>query len=242
MKKIVVLILLIMLVGQVGCPSNRSQPNGGAIAGRAYVEQEDGSRVLATPEGSGGRSSAPARPTGSDQDWLSQFELTERSGKLVSSESLKGQPYVLSFFFSTCPTICKRQNEKISQLQKRFKGQPVRLVSITCDPEVDVPEVLSIYADSFQADPEQWLFLTGDLNYLRRVGSEMFALAVDRRFHAEKLLLVDSEGKIFGAYDWNQDSQFQLLQGDLEAMIQAGGKLPMKAEPPQSSRIDLEDA
>lgn len=66
---------------------------------------------------------APVRkPSGSDADWLKEFELTERSGKLVSSESLKGQPYVLSFFFSTCPTICKRQNEKVSQIQKKFKG------------------------------------------------------------------------------------------------------------------------
>jgi protein SCO1 len=240
MQKSSVLSLLLLSGLLMGCPSNRGeQPSG--VAGRAYVEKEDGTRVLATPEGSGGSNSAPVRPKGSEKDWLNNFELTERSGKLINSESLKGQPYVLSFFFSTCPTICKRQNEKVSQLQKRFKGQPVRLVSITCDPEVDVPEVLSIYADSFQADSNQWLFLTGDMEYLRRVGAEMFFLAVDRRFHAEKLLLVDSEGQIYGAYDWNQDAQFQMLQTDLEAMIKAGGKLPMKAKPPQTPAIDPED-
>lgn len=239
MRKIAFVGPLILSSLLVGCPSNGSKEG---IAGRAWVENEDGTKVPARIDGTGGRNSAPVRkPTGSDAEWLKEFELTERSGKLVSSESLKGQPYVLSFFFSTCPTICKRQNEKVAQIQKKFKSQPVKLVSITCDPEVDVPEVLSIYADGFNADREQWLFLTGDLPYLRRVGAEMYFLPVDRRFHAEKLLLVDADGQIFGSYNWNVDEQLTLLQTDIEAMIQAGGRLPKKADDPSKKSAETDD-
>lgn len=239
MQKTVGWLLILQIGFFAGCPSNNGDQSD--VAGHAYIENEDGKLELATAEGSGGHRSAPTRPAGSEADWLKNFELTERSGRLVNSESLKGQPYVLSFFFSTCPTICKRQNEKVSQLQKQFKGQPIRLVSITCDPEVDVPEVLSIYADGFQADKDQWLFLTGEMTYLRRVGAEMFFLAVDFRFHAEKLLLIDGDGKIYGSYDWNQEEQFQLLQADMTAMIQAGGRLPEKAQSPKTPNIDPED-
>lgn len=240
MRRSIIALPVLILGLLTGCPS--SQKDKDVVAGRAWVEDENGKKIPATVDGTGGKKSAPVRkPAGSEADWLKQFELTERSGKLVNSEELKGQPYVLSFFFTTCPTICKRQNEKVAQLQKKFKGQAVKLVSITCDPEVDVPEVLSIYADDLKADPKQWLFLTGDLTYLRRVGAEMYFLPVDRRFHAEKLLLIDADGEIFGGYDWNVDEQFTNLQTDLEAMIKAGGRLPKKPNESNKPEIDPED-
>lgn len=231
MRRLMTILFPILLASLlVGCPSSRKDKD--VVAGKAWVEDENGNRVPATLEGTSTRRSPHRKPEGSDEKWLKQFELTERSGKLVSSQQLKGQPYVLSFFFTTCPTICTRQNEKIAQLQKKFKGQPIKFVSITCDPEVDIPQVMKIYADNFKADPEQWLFLTGDLEYLRRVGSEMFFLPVDRRFHAEKLLLIDADGEIYGGYDWNVEEQFKNLQTDMQAMIKDGGKLPKKPDEP----------
>lgn len=101
--------------------------------------------------------------------------------------------------------------------------------------------MLSIYADGFNADREQWLFLTGDLPYLRRVGAEMYFLPVDRRFHAEKLLLIDADGQIFGSYNWNVDEQFAMLQTDIEAMIQAGGGLPKKADDLSKKSAETDD-
>lgn len=208
-----------------GCSSPES---GKGVAGRAFVEDEHGNLVLADQIPSQGTSKAPIRPGDSvdEKDWLKEFELTERSGSSVSSRDLKGQPYVVSFFFTTCPTICKRQNEKVKLLQEQFQGQPIRLVSITCDPDVDNPEVLSIYADQFSADPEQWLFLTGELEYIRRVGAEIFFLPVDRRFHADKFLLVDADGNIFRTYEWPEDKAWESLLVDIQKMIDAGGRLP----------------
>lgn len=232
--------LAIALVASfTGCPSGN---NRGPIAGQAWVENEQGEKVPATIDGTSGRRSAPVHlPSGSDAKWLKHFELTERSGKLVNSESLKGQPYVVGFFFSTCPTICKRQNEKVAELQRKFKGQPVKLLSISCDPEVDVPEVLTKYAEGFRADAEQWLFLTGDLAYIRRVGAEMYFLPVDRRFHAEKLLLVDGDGEIYDTYNWNLEERCTQLHSDIAAMLKAGGRLPKKPEAESQSTRNPED-
>jgi protein SCO1/2 len=153
------------------------------------------------------------------EGWLRDFQLTERSGREVTSGSLLGQPYVVSFFFSTCPSVCVMQNQKVQQLQTAFAGQPIRFVAISVDPTVDTPEKLREYADRYKADPEQWLFLTGDLLHIRRVGGEMYRVAVDEKFHTEKFILVDADGKVKDYYTWTEPRQFEKLKADIESML-----------------------
>lgn len=159
-----------------------------------------------------------ARPP-ENEAWLSRFELTERSGQLVKSEELLGKPYVVSFFFTTCPSVCPQQNQKIKQLQAEFEGQDVRFLSISVDPETDTPEVLREYAARFGADKDQWLFLTGDLTYIRRIAGEIFQQPVNKGFHTERFVLVDRQGKIEGFYSWPEPRQFEQLQEAIGEML-----------------------
>lgn len=158
-------------------------------------------------------------PSMAPEGWMTDFVLTERKGNTVSSDDLKGQPYIVSFFYSTCPSICVQQNQMVKELQKEFEGEGVRFVSISVDPETDTPEAMREYAARFGADPEKWLFMTGDLTYIRRVGAEVFRLAVDQKFHTEKFVLVDAEGAIVGYYSWPEPKQFQKLKADIRNMI-----------------------
>jgi protein SCO1/2 len=166
--------------------------------------------------------SDPSHPP-DDAEWMSRFELTERSGKTVTSEQLLGQPYLVSFFYTTCPSICIQQNQKLQELQKEFENQGVRFVAISCDPETDTPERLREYAARFGADEEQWLFMTGDLTYIRRVGAEVFQLPVNQKFHTERFVLVDPTGKIEGFYNWPEPRQFEKLKEKIRQML-AGNK------------------
>ena len=238
-------LLLMCGIVFVAAYSQRStMPEG--QAGVMYLETEDGEKVeisdlrpaertlppvvegSAKPkDGSSGSPAFVAGPTkeGADEEWLTKFTLIERSGKRMGSAELKGQPYVAGFFFTSCPSICPKQNEKVKQLQEKFKGQPIRLVSISCDPEVDRPEVLAAYADRFQADKEQWLFFTGDLPYVSRVGAEYFGLGIMRYAHPEKFALMDAEGKLFGYYTWSDANQWQALQADMARLVAAGGTI-----------------
>lgn len=156
------------------------------------------------------------------EGWLSKFELTERSGKQVSSDDLLGEPYVVSFFFTTCVATCPMQNEKLKILQEEFYGKGVRFLSISVDPEIDTPEVLTKYAHRFEADPDQWLFLTGDLTYIRRIGAEIFRLPIRRRFHTDRFILVDAAGEIAGIYEWPEPSQFNRLKADIATLLEKG--------------------
>jgi protein SCO1 len=160
-----------------------------------------------------------SEPLMAPEGWMTEFALTERTGQRVSSDDLLGKPYVVSFFFTTCPSICVTQNQKVQELQKEFAGTGVRFVSISVDPQTDTPEALREYAARFGADPEKWLFMTGDLLYIRRVGAEVFRLPVDEKFHTERFVLVDARGEIVGYYNWPEAKQFQKLKADIRKQL-----------------------
>jgi protein SCO1/2 len=91
------------------------------------------------------------------------FALTERSGRTVTRADLLGHVTILNFIYTHCQETCPAQSLALARLQDEFAGAPdLRLVSVTVDPRHDTPEVLSAYAGRHAADPERWLFLTGD--------------------------------------------------------------------------------
>jgi cytochrome oxidase Cu insertion factor (SCO1/SenC/PrrC family) len=139
---------------------------------------------------------------------LHEFELVERSGRAVRLADLRGAPFVLAFVFTTCSGPCPRISGAMSELQRELAGSPVRLVTVSVDPETDTPEVLSRYARSLGADPERWLFLTGDERQIDALAlSALAARAKDpsapvgmQVTHSTRLLVVDAAGRIRGLY------------------------------------------
>lgn len=150
-----------------------------------------------------------------------EFALTERSGEEFGSQQLQGYPYVVCFFFTTCPASCIQQTQKFKQLQQEFAGTAVRFVSISVDPSTDTPETLREYAARFGADPDQWLFMTGDMSEIRKVGVESFWLPVEEKFHTDRFVLIDAAGEIVGVYDWPQPRQLQRLKDDIRQLLEA---------------------
>lgn len=135
--------------------------------------------------------------------WLDEFELTERSGKKFDSKDMTGKVWAASFFFADCPGECHQQNLAIAQVAKEYAPKGVTFVSITCNPERDTPQRLQEYARTYTKSPDEWLFLTGELDYIRRVGAEYFGVAVDKNTHGSRLILVDKWGNLRGYYSTN---------------------------------------
>ncbi|MEE2937485.1 MAG: SCO family protein [Planctomycetota bacterium] len=219
--RMLVNVALILIVGvSLGMTIRALRPAKGP--GPDDVVYTNESPLLEVDDFSGIENPEPAKPP-EGEAWLSRFELTERSGETIRSEDLVGEPYVVSFFFSTCPSICVQQNQKIKELQDEFEGQGVRFVAISVDPETDTPEQLREYAARFGADPEQWLFMTGDLTYIRRIGAEIFQQPVDQKFHTERFVLVDPSGEIEGFYTWSEPVQLDRLKKTISGMIEGEG-------------------
>lgn len=168
---------------------------------------------------------------------LTRFEFTERDGEGFSSDELKGQVYVASFFFASCPATCRAQNEKMQTLQRLYAGQDVRFLSITCDPQTDTPDVLTRYAEMFNADKDQWLFLTGDLNYTTQVGHNYFGVPVARQGHTEKFIVVDRAGNIRGYFHWAKPDEFAKLQKLIDELL---AESPEQAAAFKSAESDVD--
>ncbi len=132
------------------------------------------------------------------------FEFIDQNGDTVSNKTLLGKVYILDFFFTTCPTICTPMSRNLSQItQKLEKYEDYRSVSITIDPDNDTPEVLSRYADRYQANDSTWHFLTGDKEKIYQLAREGFKSYVGvsddpaiRFEHSGNFALVDRNGYI----------------------------------------------
>ena len=164
---------------------------------------------------------------------LSDFSLTERSGRVLSLGDLRGKVCVFDFIFTRCMGPCPAMTKQMDELRKTFQrwpqGDQIRLVSVTVDPEYDTPEVLRRYATSTlaQADSEDWLFLTGEkmriyalINAFKLPVGE---LSVNDFFHSTKFVLVDQRGRIRGFYDGLEAHEREALIRDAQVVLAEGG-------------------
>jgi len=161
---------------------------------------------------------------------VTDFTLTDRSGRSVSLSDLAGSPWVADFIFTRCTGLCPILSDHMRKLQEVLHARAdVRLVSISVDPQHDTPKVLAAYAERNGADPGRWYFLTGDWVATRRLVSEGFRLAVSRGdpeevaegelvTHSDRMVLVDGRGRVRGYYHGTEDEAIDLLVADLELL------------------------
>lgn len=161
------------------------------------------------------------------------FSLIERSGRQLGLPDLKGKIWIANFIYTNCPDTCPIQTAQMKELQSEFKDQEkLRLVSITVDPERDSTAVLSKYASRFGADPERWLFLTGEKEAIHRLAQEGFFLgAVEipkakrpasgaTHTHSPRFVLVDRGSQIRGYYVSTDAEAMKRLRRDLKILLE----------------------
>jgi protein SCO1/2 len=160
-----------------------------------------------------------------------EFSLIERSGKRVELANLRGKIWVADFIYTACTDTCPLQSAEMAKLQEALGHVPkLNLVSFSVDPARDNPKVLSRYADRFKADPERWLFLTGDKQQVRRLAQEGFKLSAAPEptaggkdngiiLHSARFVLVDETAQIRGYYDSRDADALQRLRHDLDKLL-----------------------
>ncbi len=144
---------------------------------------------------------------------LADFSMTSQSGRIVRRADLLGQVWVADVIFTRCPGPCARMTTRMADLQASIPPQwPVKLVSLTTDPEYDTPEVLSRYATAFKADPARWSFLHAPKPAIVDLAVDNLKLVVldkeearespnDLFIHSTTLALVDKHGRLRGAFE-----------------------------------------
>ncbi len=145
-------------------------------------------------------------PASAQDQVVDDFVLTDQSGQPFGSAELRGKVWIASFFFASCPATCRQLNQALAGVQSATP-EDVMLVSLTCDPETDTPEVLTRYSEIFHADPARWKFLTGTMPDQRRVGRDIFQVALEKGVHSERAFVVDRDGRIRARYSVLDNAQ-----------------------------------
>lgn len=156
---------------------------------------------------------------------VSRFQFTDQTDQEFDSASLAGKPYAVSFFFASCPTICKDLNRTVERVNGQLKNEEIAFVTISVDPENDTPEVLARYAEDFGATPDRWSFLTGPAHRVTQLGAHQFRVVVDRDTHTDNILLVDKWGRYRDRFKW--DDAY-----DMKRFVKVAKVLAAETEPP----------
>ncbi len=152
------------------------------------------------------------------------FSLTDQAGSTLKSESLRGSVVVVDFIFTSCPDVCPALSAALANVGAKTADTelPVRLLSVSVDPERDTPEVLAGYARRWQADPARWSFVTGPPEDVRAT-VHGFAQLAERVpagtgkpedynvAHGESFLLYDADGVLRGIYGSKGDELTRLV-------------------------------
>jgi len=158
--------------------------------------------------------SAELKSLGEVEAW----KLTDQNGEVFESSRLANKPYIVSFFFTSCQTVCPRISATMSRLQSAVEQENIdaQLVSITVDPDTDIPERLRAYAKKWGANPARWTILTGSEEELRKVVVGVFKTYMGKKEtvedglldigHGAKLILVDGRAQVRGLFDANKES------------------------------------
>jgi len=168
---------------------------------------------------------APGSPSGSSEpptrdpddlpviNRLDDFSMTDQLGRIVRRDDLLGQVWLADVIFTRCPGPCAKMTARMADLQASIPPEwPVKLVSLTTDPEHDTPEVLNRYATRFQADAGRWSFLhaakpaivdlaVGNLKLVVLDKDEARESPNDLFIHSTTLALVDKHGRLRGAFE-----------------------------------------
>lgn len=139
------------------------------------------------------------------------FALVDQRGETLTSEELRGAVTLYTFSYTSCETApCAAVDSVMRAVHERL-GEldggtiPVRLVTISFDPERDTPEVLEAFASQRGADPTVWSWTTGDPAMLKNVIGGNFEVFFEERddgtFRFDPaFVLVDGTGIIRARY------------------------------------------
>ena len=169
----------------------------------------------------------PNTPELPDLGEVPAFSLIDEHGEAFTEDALRGHPTIVGFVFTRCESICPVITAKMHGIQEKTsdrKGEGIKLVSISVDPEYDTPPRLLEYANLHQANFDRWRFLTGPKQAVHDLVEGPFMSSMLQQgltasgapsiSHSGYLTLVDGELKIRGVYDSSDLQALERLMRD----------------------------
>lgn len=160
---------------------------------------------------------------------VADFEFTTQDNEKLGLKDLEGEWWVADFVFTNCRTVCLPMTSNMSQLQDLLAEEgmdEVQLITFTVDPEIDTPEVLKKYSESYDADLSNWSFLTGyDYETIKELSVGSFRSEVqenpgsDQITHGVRFFLVNPDGEVIKNYYGIDMKEVETIVDDLKKVL-----------------------
>jgi len=137
----------------------------------------------------------------------------DQNGQSFNSSVLHDKPWLASFFFTTCESVCPALNAVQKQLVTEFGGR-VGFVSISTDPETDTGATLAAYAKQYDAKPGSWWMVTMPESEMREIATDGFSLMDPKEpaMHSTRFVAIDADGMIKGYFDSSDSAGIEKLR------------------------------
>lgn len=131
--------------------------------------------------------------------------LADQNGKAFQLGDRRGQPLLITMFFSNCQFVCPRIIEALKRTEERLtpaERARMPVVAVTFDPARDDIAALKGVANEHHLDPTRWAVARTDDRNVRKLaatlGIQYRALPGGDFNHTSVLILLDADGRIAG--------------------------------------------
>jgi len=139
-----------------------------------------------------GRGREPARPdsTATPTQPAPQLRLATADGSVFDLADQRGKVVAIFFGYTHCPDFCPTTMADFATVKRRLRerGDSVRFVFVTVDPNRDTPAVADRYAKGF------------DRSFVGLSGDSATLAEVQRSFHVASFIDTDSTGRVAENY------------------------------------------
>ncbi|WP_077302089.1 SCO family protein [Virgibacillus pantothenticus] len=159
---------------------------------------------------------------------VNDFTFTTQDNEKLSLEDLKGEYWIADFIFTNCTSVCLPMTSNLAKLQQKTADEDmdIQFVSFSVDPEYDTPEVLKEYAKEYQANLDNWTFVTGyDFETIKEFSIKSFKSMVapppegnDQVTHGTSFFLINPEGEVIKKYNGVLADSIDTIFDDLKEL------------------------
>jgi protein SCO1/2 len=156
-------------------------------------------------------------PLPPDSIYNLQVPVEDQSGAITGLDRYRGQPVLVTMFYASCPHVCPMLISTIGQLESKLSPEELselRVITISIDPERDVPALLLETMQRHSVDANRWSMVRpepGDLRAIAGVFGVKYKQLPDGEFsHSTKIILLDRDGVTVASSDQigRQDAVF----------------------------------
>ena len=144
-----------------------------------------------------------AAPLPADSIYQLAVPLTDQTGRSFRMDERRGQPMLISMFYTSCQFVCPMLIDALRDTEARLTERErarLHVLMVSFDPTHDNVAVLKRTADQRHLDSAHWSLARTDAKTVRKLaavlGIQYRALPDGEFNHTTALILIDADGRI----------------------------------------------